>query len=230
MTWPVSNFLKFASRQAVSNSERVGGGSVASMERRLLKRIAAMLDKRQLVGILLALLVATTAFAEHRLADLRVSNPKHQSVRLSQLRKDRRVMVLVFVASTCPVTQLYWERIKGTWYNFRDREVSLVLVGGNSDDAIEIFQKLLDERELEDLPVVWDEKHALARHLGVEFTPTAVVLGRDWEVLYRGRIDDAWRDESRVTKRHLTDAINEALTGRKSSDHVEDGFMGSRLR
>jgi peroxiredoxin len=193
-------------------------------------RIAALFDKRQILVLLLLASTFGAARGESRLADARLQNPKRETIRLSQVRKDRNVTVLIFVASSCPTTHLYWERLKGTWYNFRDRGVSFVLVGGNSDDAIENFRHILDERNLEEMPIVWDDKHALAKQLGVEFTPEAVVLNRDWEVLYRGRIDDSWRDETRITRRYLNDAITRALEGHKSDDHIEEGFMGSRMR
>ena len=174
--------------------------------------------------------VPALAAEENRaVANASVLNSKKKLIRLSSLKNDREILVLVFVASTCPVTNLYWERIKGAWYNYRDRNATVVLVGGNSDDSTDKIQKILEEREME-LPLVWDEKHALARMSGIEFTPEVVVIGKNWETLYRGRIDDSWRDESHIRQRYLDAAITAALSGQKSPDHVDEVFIGSRLR
>ncbi len=162
-------------------------------------------------------------------ADAPVLNEKGKSIRLFALKKESEILVLVFVASTCPVTHLYWDRIKGVWYNYRDRNVAMTLVGGNSDDSADKIRKTLEERDLE-LSLVWDEKHALARALGVEFTPEVVVIGKNWEVFYRGRMDDSWREEGRVKQRYFDAAVTAALSGKKTADQTDAVFMGSRLR
>lgn len=162
-------------------------------------------------------------------AELSIRVGKNKTAPLLSLRKEGGILVLITVASTCPVTSLYWERLKGIWYNHRNHGVALCLVGGNADDSLERIQKILEERHLE-VPIAWDEGHAVARAYGLKFTPEALILGKDGEVLYRGRIDDSWRDETRAQKRHLDAAITAALKGEKSPDQTEDGFMGSRLR
>lgn len=156
-------------------------------------------------------------------------NEERNPVRLGDYRKQNKVMVLFFVASTCPVTKLYWDRIKTAWEGLREQGAALILVGGNTDDSIQKVREILDERELE-MRLVWDGKRILAKIFGVQFTPEVVVLGRNWEVYYRGRIDDHWRNSGAVKKNYLEDAVRGALEGRKSQDHVDDGFMGSRLR
>jgi len=197
-----------------------------------LNRNSRLFDKRQLAWLFILATFLTplpAAEKERDLPSLSVMNHKNMSVRLSSLKEKNEILVLVFVASTCPVTHLYWERIKGTWYNYRDRDVVMMAVGGNSDDSIEKIQKQFETLDLE-LPIVWDSKHALARAVGIEFTPGVVVIGKNWETLYRGRIDDFWRDEARVKQRYLDAAITAALSGHKIPDHVNEDFMGSRLR
>ncbi len=163
------------------------------------------------------------------LPDMMLKNADGKTVKLTSLKNNKEILVLVFVASSCPVTSLYWERIKGAWYNYRQHKVKMVLVGGNSDDTAAQIRAILEQKDLE-LPVIWDENHALAKKLGVEFTPEVGVLGRNWEILYRGRIDDSWRDENRVKERHLNTAITAALEGKKTSDRIDEPFMGSHLR
>lgn len=139
------------------------------------------------------------------------------------------MLVLIFASSKCPVTTLYWNRIKGTWYNFREKGVRMVVIGGSSDDSLEAIKTKLKEKDLE-IPLFWNEKFSLAKSLGINFTPTAVVLGKDWKILYRGRLDDSWRVESRIKERYLDSAITAALANKHSKDHNSETFMGSRIR
>lgn len=150
-------------------------------------------------------------------------------MRLATLVKEHPAVALVFVASGCPVSQQYWERIKGVWYNHRDSKLLLLLVGGNSDDSLARLQKVAEEAGL-DVPVYWDDGHAVARSFGMDFTPCAVVLGAKGTPLYRGRLDDSWRDPSKVSHPFLEDAVKAALQDIPSEDQRDGPFVGCRMR
>lgn len=160
---------------------------------------------------------------------LTLTNEDDNAVKLSSLKKKEEILVLVFVSSTCPVSSLYWDRFKGSWYTHRDKDVAMFWVGGNTDDTPEALQKEIQDRKIE-LPILWDNKHSVAKTLGVEHTPLAVIIGKNWEILYRGRIDDSWRDETKVKERWLESAIQNALKGKKSPDHLDDTFLGCHMR
>lgn len=163
------------------------------------------------------------------LPDLPVLKEEGKADALGTMKKEDEILVLVFAATTCPVCSVYWKRIKGCWYNYRDKKVRMIVIGGNTDDKYEELRKTLEKTELE-LPVVWDAKHLVASKLGLDFTPSVAVISRDWKPLYIGRIDDCWRDEDRVKNRYLEDAIGRALEDKKSSAHVNENFCGSKMR
>lgn len=151
-------------------------------------------------------------------------------IRLSALRGDTKILVLIFASSNCPITSLYWDRLKGFRNTYQPKGVTLIVVGGNSDDSTESLLEILEEKDFE-VPVVWDEGHALAKSFGVDATPLVVVIGEKGSLLYRGRFDDSWRDEKQVKTHYLEEAIHAAQQGKKSKDHLEmELFSGSRLR
>jgi peroxiredoxin len=163
--------------------------------------------------------------------EIRLRGEKGEPVRLSALGGRDRPCALVFVASTCPASALAWDRVKGAWYNHRDSGLRMALVGGNSDDSPEALRATLNEDPSGlDLPILWDAGHELASALGVDSTPTAVVLSPSGAVLYRGPIDDCWRDGARAQHRWLDDALRAALQGRASPLSQRSPFPGSRMR
>jgi peroxiredoxin len=163
------------------------------------------------------------------LSELTVLKEGGKTEALGSFKGDDEILVLVFAASTCPITSCYWKRLKGTWYSYREKKVKMVILGGNSDDKYETLHQELEKQDL-DLPLVWDIKHTIAKYLGLEFTPEVAVIGQDWSVLYRGKIDNFWRDEQFVQERYLDKAITDALDGKKSTNHIDDAFIGSRMR
>ncbi len=180
-------------------------------------------------ALLLSLPPLSAAPATVTLPEMTLTDDKREPVAVAGLKSDSEVLVLVFAASTCPVTTLYWQRIKGAWYNYREQAVRMVIIGGNSDDQPDAIRSKMKDIDL-DLPVLWDPKHLVAKKFGLEHTPTVVVVGRNWQVCYRGRIDDFWRDESRVKHRYLDEAITEALADRKIPDSANAVFLGSFMR
>lgn len=107
----------------------------------------------------------------------------------------------------------------------------MALVGGNSDDSPEALRAALNEDAAGlDLPILWDPKHDLAAAFGVDSTPTAVVLSPTGAVLYRGPLDDNWRDGARVTRHFLDDALRAAFEGRAVPARAPPPFAGSKMR
>jgi hypothetical protein len=138
-------------------------------------------------------------------------------------------LVLLFTASTCPISFAYSSRIRELVEKKR-AVVRFVVVGGNSDDSIKELEEILDKQDLGELTVVWDEAHGLAKLLGIQYTPEVVLLDEEGKLFYRGLIDNAWRDSTQATQRYLEVAIDSALEGKTTPDRMSEGFMGSRLR
>ncbi len=183
------------------------------------------------LGVAVAGLLAALRSPAASPLEIRLRDEKGEPVRLAAFAGRDKPCVLVFVASTCPVSALAWERLKGIWYNHRDSGVRMALVGGNSDDSPEALRAALNEDPAGlDLPILWDPKHDLAAALGVDSTPIAVVLSPSGAALYRGPLDDNWREGARATRHLLDDALRAALKGRASPLRDKPLFPGSRMR
>ncbi len=131
----------------------------------------------------------------------------------------KRAYVLVFANTTCPLVKKYLPRLKTLHETYRDREVEFVLVNVGLDDTIRDVASQALRNELH-FPAVKDVDAALARKLGVERTPTAVVLDADRKLVYRGRIDDQYRIGGALPaprRNDLEEALREVLDGKAVS-------------
>ena len=64
-------------------------------------------------------------------------------------------------------------------------------------------------------PYLHDEPQTVARAFGAVCTPDIFVYDGARRLAYRGRIDDSWKDESKVTSRELAAALDALLAGGK---------------
>ncbi len=97
--------------------------------------------------------------------------------------------VLLFVHSTCPISNRYAPDIKNLHTMFADRGVRFYLVYVDPDDSSDTIR---DHRREYDLPglVLRDTNHVLVRKTGATVTPEAAVYDASRTMVYRGRIDD----------------------------------------
>ena len=63
-------------------------------------------------------------------------------------------------------------------------------------------------------PYLRDDTQEVARAYDAVCTPDIYLYGPERRLLYRGRLDDNWQDESAVTTRDLKSAVDAALEGR----------------
>jgi len=64
-----------------------------------------------------------------------------------------------------------------------------------------------------DFPYVVDASQEVARAFKAQCTPDIYLFNQNQELIYHGRIDDNWQDESQVTREELKEAINQHASG-----------------
>lgn len=133
------------------------------------------------------------------------------------------VLVVMFICNHCPYVQAVEDRLIRL-----ARELGKIgstgrgaaFVGICSNDAAsypdDAFDKLAERwnRKAYGFPYLHDEDQEVARAFDAVCTPDIFVYDRERRLAYRGRIDDSWKDESKVTRRELADAVDALLSGR----------------
>ena len=128
------------------------------------------------------------------------------------------VLCVMFICNHCPYVKAVEDRLIQLARELGPRGVQLVAICANDAESYpdDAFDKLRD-RWLEKgygFPYLHDEAQDVARAFGAVCTPDIFVYGRDRKLAYRGRIDDSWKDESKVTRRELAEALQALLAGR----------------
>lgn len=117
--------------------------------------------------------------------------------------------VFVFSSMTCPCAARYNGRVADLAAELAPQGVRFFQVFSGAEAEVDAVCRYTANRKIT-LPVVADRKRALATRFEARVTPTAVVLGRDGKVRYRGRIDDN-PDPQAVVRQDLRLALQAVL-------------------
>ncbi len=129
---------------------------------------------------------------------------------------DRKLVVLAFLGTECPLSKLYGARLAELDRAFAPRGVAFLGINANRQDSITEIAHHARVHAI-DFPVLKDVGNAFADRLGAQRTPEVFVLDADHVVRYHGRIDDQYGigySRPSPTRRDLADALDELLAGK----------------
>ena len=140
--------------------------------------------------------------------------------RLSQHRG--RVLVVVFVGTSCPVGELYLGRLAVLATEYRSRNVNFLAINSNASETISDVAQHARESRL-NFPVLKDPENRVADQLLAERTCETLVFDGEGRFRYRGAIDDQYGRGTRraePTHHYLVDAITALLERREVSPKI----------
>jgi peroxiredoxin len=124
-----------------------------------------------------------------------------------------KVIVVMFIATQCPVSNAYNERMVDLYNDYSKKGVSFVAINSNKQESVDEIKNHAKEHGFE-FPILKDWNNVIADRLQASVTPEIYVLNPDLEILYHGRIDDSAR-ENRVKSKDLRAALDEILSGKE---------------
>jgi peroxiredoxin len=135
--------------------------------------------------------------------------------------KDKRVLVIIFMCNHCPYVKAVLSRLIDLQTNVSGQGAQLVGINSNDaarypDDSFDNMKKIARENKIS-FPYLFDETQLTAKAYDAVCTPDIYLYGEERTLLYRGRIDDNWKESEKVTKRDLQSAIESALAGKEIS-------------
>lgn len=123
-------------------------------------------------------------------------------------------IVVLFVATQCPVSNDYNGRMAELFNQFKD-DFSFVGINSNKQEDIEEIKTHASKNNL-DFVILKDSNNVIADNFGASFTPEIYVLSNNFEQLYHGRIDDS-RKEENIEVEDLKNALLEIKLGKEVS-------------
>ena len=124
--------------------------------------------------------------------------------------------VLLFYWHDCPVCNSYAPEINRIWSSYTNFAFYIVQI--DPDLTPEGARRHAKEYDLKG-PVLLDPHHRLVKLAKATVTPQAVVMGKNGEVLYSGRIDDLYtapgKRRAAATQHDLREALDAIAGGRR---------------
>ena len=126
--------------------------------------------------------------------------------------KGKHGTVLIFVATKCPVSNAYNERMEKLAQDYKARGVNVVGINANVTESAADVKAHAAEKHLT-FPILKDEGSKIADRLGAERTPEVFFLDASNRLVYHGRIDNA-QNPANISANDLRDAIDAVLAGK----------------
>jgi hypothetical protein len=146
--------------------------------------------------------------------------------------KDNKAVVLVFLGTQCPVSNLYVPSVLEMEKKYREQGVLFLAVYPNDGEDLDQIAMHSHDRDVP-FPVLKDVGQILADQVGVTRVPSVAVLGGDFTLRYRGRIDDRYgvgHRKQKPTRNDLAEAVDEVIAGKKvtTAETEADGCLLQR--
>ena len=136
--------------------------------------------------------------------------------------KGKNGTVLIFIATKCPVSNAYNDRMEKVFEDYKAKGINVVGINSNSTEPAAEVKSHAAEKGLK-FTILKDDGNKIADRLGAFATPEAYVLDAKGKLVYHGRIDNS-RDSSAIESNDLRAALDEVLAGKPVSKTEAKAF------
>jgi peroxiredoxin len=147
---------------------------------------------------------------------------------LAEAEKTNSYVVLMFIATQCPYSNAYNDRMRDMAAAYAKKGILFVGINSNKTESVEETAAHAKQHGFA-FPVLKDPGNKVADLYDARRTPEVYVIGKDGKLLYHGRIDDNSDDASKVTSPDLKNALDALLAG-KSVARAETKAFGCTIK
>lgn len=164
--------------------------------------------------------------------DFQLSDPKGNSYKGNELFGEKGLL-LVFTCNHCPYANAIWPRVVNVANNAKTLGINTVAINPNihpeyPDDAPEKMIEKIEALKI-NFPYLVDKTQQVAKDFKAQCTPDIYLFDKDRRLVYHGRIDDNWQDETKVTRHELKIAI-EAMAAGNLIERRQTPSMGCSIK
>ena len=132
---------------------------------------------------------------------------------LADAEKANKAVVLMFIATKCPYSNAYNDRMRQMAADYSKKGILFVGINSNNTEP-EAEVKAHAQKNKWDFTVVKDPGNKIADLYDAKRTPEVYIVGPDGKLLYHGRIDENYEEPSKVTSPDLKNALDAILAGK----------------
>jgi len=150
------------------------------------------------------------------LPEATLHDPDGRPVEVASLAGPKGLLVAI-TCNHCPYAQAVWPRLIDLAEHAKGLGIATVAVNPNlnpayPDDSPREMKAEIARRGIA-FPYLADMDQSFARALSAACTPEFFLYDAGRRLAYHGRLDDDWKDASRVTRHELRDAIEALASG-----------------
>jgi peroxiredoxin len=120
--------------------------------------------------------------------------------------------LLIFIATKCPVSNAYNERMAALAKDYASRGFAVIGINPNVTEPADEVSKHAAANGLT-FTIVKDPGNIVADYFGASFTPEVYLFDKTWTLRYHGRIDDS-RNPANITSQDARAAMDALQAGK----------------
>ncbi len=132
-------------------------------------------------------------------------------------RQPKIGILVIFTCNHCPYAKAAWPLLIELANYYQKRGIEFVAINPNDqnaypEDSFEVMKQKVIEWSLPFL-YLRDETQKVAKDFQAQCTPDIFLLNKEKKLYYHGRINDNWKDSSKVKRKDLDDALRRLFIG-----------------
>ena len=150
------------------------------------------------------------------LEDVKLLDISGEHISLGEAKGENGILV-IFSCNTCPWVIKWEDRYVELAKKYRSKGIGVIAVNSNettfkSSDSMDEMKKHAKENNY-NFYYARDDGSKLAREFGATRTPHVYLFNAEDRLVYRGAIDDNAKNQKKVKKPYVADAIDAMLAG-----------------
>jgi peroxiredoxin len=137
-----------------------------------------------------------------------------KSFSLAEAAKSHKLVVVMFIATKCPYSNAYNDRMRQMAQDYGKKDVLFVGVNSNNTEPAEEVGAHAKEHRFT-FPLMKDPGNKVADLYDARRTPEVYIIDREGKLQYHGRIDENYEDASKVASPDLRNALDALLAGQQ---------------
>jgi len=136
--------------------------------------------------------------------------------------KDKKAVVVMFIATRCPYSNAYNERMVKLFNDYHGKDVAFLGINANNTESLDDVKAHAKDKKFA-FPVLKDEGNMVADLYDAQVTPEIFVLDGALTLRYHGRIDNSHKINE-VNTHDLRNALDALLAGKEISKKEAKAF------